>query len=1118
MQRIGEHVLFSPSDLNQFLECGHLTQLELERDPSTPRGEREPQAELLAEKGSQHEREWLQRFRAEGRDIISIESAGAERDWLADAERTRHAMRRGASVIYQGAFVDGNWHGISDFLVRVERPSDLGTWSYEAWDTKLARRSKPYFVLQLCFYTEQLARIQGVTPQHMVIVLGTGEHERLNYRDFDSYYRAVRDYFVAEVQARRPTYPYPVEHCALCGYRRACERRWQEADHLSLVADIRRDQVERLNAVGVETVAGLADIDVSRRIGIGDVALGRLRQQAALQTEFRITSRHRYELLPLDERTGFRLLPQSSEGDVFFDMEADPYFEPGRGLEYLFGVMTIDNEAVHFEARQGLDRKAEKAAFEWLIDFLQDRLRRWPDFHVYHYASYETAALKRLMSEHATREDEFDDLLRREVFVDLYQVIRQSLRLSHPSYSIKSVRSFFMPEAGQGMVASGGDSILEFERWRRTGDAKILQAITAYNREDCLSTVKLREWLLERKAEAEKMFGQVVPWKPVGVATVSEKREAIDALTQARVERLRALGTQEAVLVADLLNYHRREAKPEWWAYFERHHKSLDDLMEDTEAIAYLNPASDELPVPDKKSTIIPMDFPDQEFKLTPHPKNQLEDPFRGVNAGAAIRIDSARGRLYLRRGPKAAVKPLPSALVKGQPIPDMPQRDALGRLADEIAAGGHCYRAVRAVLTRDLPRIQGRRIGNSLQTSDLDTQKALVTLLDESYLFIQGPPGSGKTWTGARLIMSLIADGRRVGVAALSHKAINNLLKEVEKVAVEMNVTFAGLKKCGDEDDRFDGRFVENTMDNEDCEISDAHLIAGTSWLFSREAMYGRIDYLFIDEAGQLSLADTVAMGTTAKNLVLLGDPQQLPQIQQGVHSTDAGRSALEHLLLDAATVAEDRGVFQERTYRMHPAVCSYISELAYDGRLRSADGCERQIIVSKGLKGAGIRYIHVHHQGNAQASREEADTIRCEVELLLADGTFTDAEGVTRSLTPADILVVAPYNMQVRCLREYLPAGVDVGTVDKFQGREAPVVFFSMASSSDDEVPRGLEFLFSQNRLNVAISRARALAVVVCSPTLLRARCNHLDQMRLVNNLCRFAEHARGAMPLVT
>jgi uncharacterized protein len=250
---------------------------------------------------------------------------------------------------------------------------------------------------------------------------------------------------------------------------------------------------------------------------------------------------------------------------------------------------------------------------------------------------------------------------------------------------------------------------------------------------------------------------------------------------------------------------------------------------------------------------------------------------------------------------------------------------------------------------------------------------------------------------------------------------------------------------------------------------------------------------------------------------VVLLGDPQQLPQIQEGVHPGDAGRSALEHLLREDPTVTEDRGIFQERTFRMHPDVCAFISKLAYDGRLRSADGCERQTIVSTGLAGAGIRFIPVAHEGNGQSSREEADTVRREVDRLLADGNFVDLAGNSRLLTPADILVVAPYNMQVRLLRERLPGGVEVGTVDKFQGREAPVVFFSMASSSGQDIPRGLEFLFSRNRLNVAISRARALAVIVCSPSLLQVRCNSLEQMRLVNHLCRFAEDAQQPMPLM-
>ena len=357
---------------------------------------------------------------------------------------------------------------------------------------------------------------------------------------------------------------------------------------------------------------------------------------------------------------------------------------------------------------------------------------------------------------------------------------------------------------------------------------------------------------------------------------------------------------------------------------------------------------------------------------------------------------------------------------------------------------------------------------------------------------------------------MSLIAAGKRVGVAANSHKAINNLLAEVESVARHEHVAFRGLKKCSDDDDRLCGTLIEDTESNEACEAGDAALVAGTAWLFSREGMDSSLDYLFIDEAGQVSLADAVAMGTSARNIVLLGDPQQLPQVRQGIHPGESGRSVLEHLLAGRATVPEDRGVFLRHTWRMHPDVCSFISQLSYDGRLTSAEGRERQRITSSVLDGTGLRFLPVEHDGNAQASVEEANAVAAAVRGLLDGGTFTDVEGQVRPLTERDILVVAPYNMQVRCLREALPVDVEVGTVDKFQGREAPVVFFSMASSSGEDVPRGLEFLFSRNRFNVAISRARALAILVCSPQLLDVPCAKVGQMRLVNSLCRFAECA--------
>ena len=1110
MQNVAGQFVFSPSDLNHFLECEHLVQLQLTRDPRVTPSARDAHAELLAAKGLEHETAWLQRFRDEGRHVVDIDIAPGARDWERDAERTLAAMRAGAEVIYQGVLQEDGWRGISDFLVRVDTSCPaFGKWSYEAWDTKLARRSKPYFVLQLCFYTAQLERVQGWPPAEMHVVLGSGERQRFRYADFAAYYRAVRRRFLQATVSGAPGYPYPVSHCDLCGYARACDARWATDDHLSLVYGINREQVGKLNAAGIRTVAELGALSRDAEVGIGRVALDRLRHQASLQTHHRRTGAHRYELLPIDERSGFRLLPQPSPGDMFFDMEGDPYFELASGLEYLFGVVTTDTGDAMFTAFQGVDREHEKLAFEQFIDFVHMRLSLWPDLHVYHYGAYEATALKRLMSTHATREDELDDLLRREIFVDLHQVVRQSLRISHPSYSIKKVRTFFMEGAGRGAVAEGGDSILEFERWRVTRDPAILQAIIDYNQEDCVSTARLRDWLIERKVEAETAAGVTIAWKEPEPPKDATRRIEEDTVTAARRTRLSAAGTESAALLADLLHYHRREAKPEWWAYYDRQKKSLDELLDDTQAIAYLAPATSILPEQVKQSLVYTLDFPDQEFKLGPDEKTQVQDPFRQESAGTIAWLNGSRGRLGLKRGVKRHQDPLPSAIVPGKPRGTDEQRDAIGRVADAVIDGRAEYAAIRALLERDLPRVRDRQPGARLQTLDLSAQKALVAALDSTYLFVQGPPGSGKTWTGARLIVSLIASGKRVGVAATSHKAINNLLREVEQAAIAEAVTFTGLKK-GAGDDAFGGRFIRDSDSNDECEASEASLIAGTSWLFSRAGMDQRLDYLFIDEAGQVSLADAVAMGTAARNLVLLGDPQQLPQVRQGVHPGNSGCSVLEHLLGDEATIREHRGLFLAQTWRMHPDVCSFISNLAYDGRLLSAPGCERQRIESPGLIGTGLRFLPVVHSGNAQRSPEEARAIAHQVHMLLAGGTFTDAAGATRPLTPADILVVAPYNMQVRCLREALPAEVEVGTVDKFQGREAPIVFFSMASSTGEDVPRGLEFLFSRNRFNVAISRAKALAVVACSPNLLDVRCRTVEQMQLVNSLCRFVETA--------
>ena len=1117
MQHRDGRVLFSPSDLHRFIECEHLSRLmllacqgELDLSPID-----NPSIALLRRKGLEHEHAWLQTLRQQGRDIHEINSPSAKgAGWLAAAQETECAMRRGVDVVYQGVLADGAWRGVADFLVRVDTATRLGAWGYEAWETKLARHSKPYYILQLAFYSEQIQRLQGVLPVQMHVVLGTQKTQAFRTSDFEAYFRFLKGRLATFVEQPPATAAYPVSHCPFCDFSTRCELEWERDDHLSRVARIRRDQVSQFHAAGIQTMAALGAVSTPPQTRINGATLSSLIAQARLQSAARVTGRHSYELIALEEERGFALLPQPDAGDLFFDIEGYPYFEPSRGLEYLFGVTSAEDGEPRFRAFRAHDRPSEQRMFEAFIDHVRDAIALHPGMHVYHYASYEPAALKRLMQEYGTREEELDDLLRRQVFVDLFRVVQQTLRISHDGYSLKQVRTFFMPEAGRGQVTGGEESIVVFERWLQTGDPSLLDAIERYNEEDCLSTLQLRDWLLERKAEAGRAFGCEIPWRPPPDEAARPLIVPVDAHRALRAALTRRLAGQPAVeaLLSNLLDYHRREAKPAWWAYFDRLDASEEELLRNADAIAGLA-AVDGIPAAtDKKSLVHTLSFPDQEYKLAVD--SDVDDPRTGSSAGRVVAMDSVGRRLQLRRGNGLGGRPLPAAIVSGRPVPTDVQGKAIARLAKDVAESGleeTRFTACADILLRRPPRFRTRH-GGAIQTLDLGEQTALAGNLAGSYLFVQGPPGSGKTYTGARLIVSLLAEGYRIGVAAPSHKAIHNLLDEIEAVATTRGVSFSGLKKSAKDrrESTYTGRFILSCTSNPECESGRAQLLAGTSWLFAREGMELGLDYLFIDEAGQVSLADALAMGTAARNLVLLGDPQQLPHVAQGVHPAGAGLSVLEHLLGDVSTVRDDRGLFLARTWRLHPDVCRFVSALSYEGRLESAAGCSRQTVTSAGLSGTGLRYLPVVHAGNTQQSSEEADAAAAGIRTLLESGTFTDASGGTRPLTPEDILVVAPYNMQVRCLKERLPAGVDVGTVDKFQGREAAVLFFSMATSSGNEIPRNLEFLFSRNRLNVAVSRARCLAVLVASPRLLEARCRTVDQMRLVNGLCRFVEMA--------
>ncbi|CAN5309586.1 TM0106 family RecB-like putative nuclease [soil metagenome] len=1132
--------LYSAKDLLTFLGCTHSSALDLQLAGgaiTADDDEDDPYLELLKEKGNAHEAHYLEDLKRQGRSVREIARV-ASLDEM--AELTRAAMREGVDVIYQGALVELPWHGYSDFLLRVEKPSALGPWSYEVADTKLARSAKPKHVLQLCLYSQMVAREQDLMPTNAHVVLGDSAQFTFALNDYIYYCDAAKRRFLSFMADKaRETFAEPCEHCGMCRWSGRCEKEWDETDHLSLVARLAGPQARKLRSAGVTTLRELAELPTGTSVSkLQPETLARLRDQAKLQFGKRATGTNAVETLPLEPRRGFARLPEPDAGDLFFDMEGDPVYSPEGSLEYLFGFHFLDDDGKEtFRAFWAHDRASEKTAFEGALDFIVERLRRFPKAYVYHYAAYEETALRRLARQygtskrqqddaimrlaqaHGTRENEVDDLLRDRKLVDLYKVVREGIRISEPSYSLKNLEVFFAEERTE-TIKSGGDSVVAFERWLVLRDDAILKEIEVYNAFDCRSTMQCRDWLLTlRPAEVE--WFDPAQEKSDADAEKEAKRRLADAHILELREQL-AAGAAEGdlewrELLGHLLEYHRREARREWWDYFKRLGATREFHIDDIECIGGLVRDPAVPPRPEKRSMLHTFTFPDQEFKLK-------EGSVVRADTGKSLEIftlDEAMRRLELKVGPSQAPLVDDFALIPCGPRDDTSLRDAIERFAVDVIAGRTDGRgAVLSILRRDLPRMHGDVILHSddpeaLLTGTVDA----IARMRDTHLVIQGPPGTGKTYTSAHAIVSLLESGKRVGVTSMTHKAINNLLECVEELAAQRGVTFKGVKKNSEDEQKLCGTFIVDMKDNKFVGDTSYQLIAGTAWLFARSELDGALDYLFIDEAGQVCLANVVAMGGCARDIVLVGDQMQLAQPVKGAHPGGSGVSALDYLMRNWATVPRDRGILLARTWRMHPALCGFVSAAYYDSRLEPHVSTSRQAILGDasgddGFASVGLRFAHVQHDDCSQRSTEEAERV-AELYDGLLGREWINRLGETNEISVDDILVVSPYNMQVKLPEETLPHGARVGTVDRFQGQEAAAVLVSMACSSGDQAPRGLTFLFSRNRMNVAISRGRCVATVVASPELTAAACRTLEAMRLVNSLCWAEDYAAADSP---
>ncbi len=1139
----------------------------------------------------------------EGAGVVEIDRPDPSNDPVALAharDLTVAALRSGADVVFQGTFFDEpddggpGFVGFADFLIRSTHRPELTTGQaasttapgttahaadaptsdtaheplpadalvYDVYDTKLARSAKITALLQLAAYADQLQRLGIPVGDRVYLILGNGETSEHRLDDILPVFRDRVARLIASIQARvddpdDAPLPWGAEGVTACGRCEWCTPEVERTRDVLLVAGMRTSQRARLAEVGIHTIDQLAELpDAATVDGIGPQALRTLRAQAQMQlaappvTTDATGAEHHEVAWRVHDAMGLAALPEPDAGDIFFDFEGDPLWTDDYknwGLEYLFGVIDHDDPAApgartseNFRPFWAHDRPEEGRALVAFLEYVRDRRRRHPGMHIYHYADYERSHLQQLCARHGTGEAILDELLREHVFVDLYPVVKRSIRISENSYSLKKLEPLYMgDELRESSVTTGADSVQAYvdytvlrDAGRDAEAAALLAEIGDYNRYDCVSTLRLRDWLLARADEnGVARRPEVVADEPRD-ADLERAEDEIRARLSAPIDGIpaadRSPDETTLALAGAAIEYHRREDKTYWWEHFNR---QVDDIenWRDTRDVLVVEEAATvrEWETPKRATTrtvklhgrLAPasrLGVGDTPFVMYDHP---LPSIITGVPAGQRgeharaevleIDVDGEHATVLLDESAGIGGETwdaFPVALTPSAPIPTKAQRQAIlawgGALAETLSDGGRGLpdpwpKSASLDLLRRLPP---RFATGVLEPVGIDGVPAAIAdslqRLDRSYVAVQGPPGSGKTYVGAKVIAHLVTELKwRIGVVAQSHEVVENVLRRViesegvpaDRVAkrppsrgYDIPPPWTVLKDNGALTD-----YVQTEWDA-------GFVLGGTAWDFANGGKVPRdgLDLLVIDEAGQFSLANTIAVGVSAQRMLLLGDPQQLPQVSQGLHPEPVDTSALGWLSDGHDVLPPELGYFLAESWRMHPALCAAVSDLSYEGRLASAPST-----LSRNLDGVepGLHPVPVVTAGYSTENPVEVD----EVVRLVAHHVgmpWTDPTAASprtgEPLRPSDVIVVAPYNAQVDLLRHALDAAgfrdTPVGTVDKFQGQEAAIAIVSLTASSADDVPRGIDFLLTRNRINVAISRAQWAAYLVHSPAL--------------------------------
>src|SRR6202140_4876596 len=723
-----DQIRLAATDLSNHLACRHLTALDL----SVARGQRRapewrsPDLQVIQQLGLRHEAAYLQSLRDAGVSFPDLRQINEQQA----VSESLSCMRQGVEVIAQPSLTSGRWFGRPDVLRKVAKPSRLGNWSYEVYDCKLARETKATTILQLALYSALLSEVQGnepgFAPEFMYVVPAGKEFvpEPYRFAEYAAYYRYVRSRLekVCDNAHVDDTYPEPCQHCDVCRWFRECDTKRRTDDHLSLVAGIRRQQRNQLEAWGSETVAKLAVLPIplqEKPLHGSREGIERVREQARVQVEARNQQAPVHEFLPIAEGSGLCRPPEPSAFDIFVDLEGDPFAWEG-GRQYLFGFVTIDEQnKLIYQKRWCFTAEDEKQAFEWLMDEIVRRRVEVPTMHVYHFGAYEPAKFKFLMGRYGTREDEVDSMLRASLFIDLHTIFKQAIRAGVEEYSLKALEPFHA-FARKTPLTESREAMRYIEHWlelgwKRDPPEHLLTVMEGYNEDDCRSTNSLRNWLEGERKKLEST-GTTILRPPTGDGAPSEELGERQKRVAALVAPLshdvpvdpieRSVEQQARWMLAQLLDWHRRENKASWWEGYRLAALDDEDLLDERVALAGLHFV--ERIALERQLCVERYAFEKQETEV----RCDKDLYHRGEKIGCVTAIDPVKRIIHIKKVKKWSGLHPTSGYVWDRAFNIDAHADALLRIGNWVNDNGvdalGKNRAARDLLLRKAPRLRG--------------------------------------------------------------------------------------------------------------------------------------------------------------------------------------------------------------------------------------------------------------------------------------------------------------------------------------------------------------------------------------------------------------------------